>query len=121
MLSYKKRFGLSAHCLPMSLDEMLRANPRTAFDCLQYMRGTSARISDRTYRGKARTFFDFKAETNSAPSVIFDGIAAALFTAAAEYIEKYIGARSARGAHVRLPVSEQLRQAHYPARNCRST
>ena len=25
MLSYKKRFGLSAHCLPLSLDEMLRA------------------------------------------------------------------------------------------------
>lgn len=28
---------------------------------------------------------------------------------------------AATGAHVRLSVSEQLRQAHYPARNCRST
>ena len=45
---------------------------------------------------KLGRFFDFKAETNSALSVIFDGIAAAGFTAAAEYIEKYIGARSAR-------------------------
>ena len=45
---------------------------------------------------KLGRFLDLKAENDSAPAVIFDGIAADGFTAAAEYIEKYIGAQSAR-------------------------